>query len=95
MHTLKLGPGQGSAVLSGERVPARPWQTVGMLPMELGRHRGGDRSVAIKRRMGWEFLVPARGSSGLVCRWLFGGGKRRGRDYVRAKQIPFPAHSHL
>lgn len=67
--------------------------SMGTLPMELQRGRCGGRSVAFKGRMGWESLVPARGSSGLVCRWLFGEGERR-RDYVRAKQIPFPARGH-
>ena len=66
-----------------------------MLPAELQRGRGGGRSVAFKGLMGWESLVPAGGSSGLVCRWLFGEGERRRRDYVRAKQIPFPARGHL
>lgn len=63
---------------------------MGMLPRDLGRGRGGCRSVAFEDRMVWESLVLARGGLRLVCRWLFGEGERRGRYYVRAKQIPFP-----
>lgn len=48
--------------------------------------------MAFKDRMIWQSFVLARGGFGLVCRWLFGEGERRGRYYVRAKQIPFPVH---
>lgn len=65
---------------------------MGMLPIDLGMHRGGCRSVAFKGRMVWEPLLLARGGLGLVCRWLFGEGERRGRYCVRAKQIPFAVH---
>lgn len=45
--------------------------------------------MAFKGRIVWESLVLARTGLGLVCRWLCGEGERRGRCYVRAKQIPF------
>lgn len=34
--------------------------------------------MAFEGRTRWESLVPAGGSLGLVCRWLFGEGERKG-----------------
>lgn len=65
----------------------------GMMPVRL-RAAGVGRSPVFQGRTGWQ-VCPQWGSLGLVCTGLFSEGKRKGREYVRVKQIPFPAHGYL
>lgn len=65
----------------------------GMMPVRL-RAAGVGRSPVFQGRTGWQ-VCPQWGGLGLVCTGLFSEGKRKGREYVRVKQIPFPAHGYL